>query len=100
MKGGNIGSELSKDSMIIGVVDKPDTLQSLAARLDAVAGLPRQARGSRLRAHLTLLSQIVTLIWQVRTKLPPAKNVTQRNASGIILTSRPHPLLNTTRNLD
>jgi hypothetical protein len=26
--------------------------RALAVRLDAVAGLPRQARGSRLRAHL------------------------------------------------
>jgi hypothetical protein len=30
---------------------KDACLWSLAARLDAVAGLPRQARGSRLRAH-------------------------------------------------
>jgi hypothetical protein len=29
--------------------------RALSARMDAVAGLPRQARGSRLRAHSSLI---------------------------------------------
>ena len=36
----------------------------------------------------------------MQAKLPPAKIVMQHNASGIILTSHPHPSLNTTKTLD
>ena len=43
------------DSMIISAVNKlSDMLWVLATRLDAVASLPWQARGSRLRAHGSL----------------------------------------------
>jgi hypothetical protein len=62
------------------------------------------SRRTEKRYHLlTLLSQIVTLIWQVQKRADrasPCKNVMQRNTSGIVLTSHPHPHLNTTRNLD
>ena len=46
--------ELSGDDGYVGKTAKENAACSrpLAARLDAVAGLPRQARGSRLRAHL------------------------------------------------